>query len=88
MTNSEDLGYLKATVDQNTQQITALTEMFSAHAEKEEKRTDEIMEHIQGLKDELNMYKAVIRVVKVVGATALLILTLKLGSIESLWKDM
>lgn len=87
MGHDEEYGYLKATVENNTLQVERLTDMFMEHAKKEEERTEEIMVQIQALKDELNVYKTIVRVGKVIGSIAILILTLKFGEIEDLWKS-
>ena len=49
---------------------------------------EETRKSVQELKDDVNMYKHIIRVVKALGATAVLILTLKFGDISALWEDL
>lgn len=84
--DKEDLGYLKATVDQNSKQIETLLKMFEEHIRHDELKTDVIMKQIDAIRDELDMYKLVARILKLVGASVVLILTLKFGDIGSLWR--
>jgi len=60
--------------------------MFEKHAYHEEESIKELTRSVQDLRDEINTYKTVIRVIKAIGATAILVLTLKFGDIEELWK--
>lgn len=83
----EVLGYLRASVERNSAQMEHLTQMFIKHAEVESERTEEIMEKLQVMRDELNMYKTAIRVVKALGWTAAFILAFKFGEIGDLWKE-
>ena len=85
--NDEDLGYLKATADRNMKQIDSLVEAFEKHAKVTEERTEEIMDKLQVMRDELNMYKTAIKVAKALGWTAAFVLAFKFGDIPDLWKD-
>lgn len=84
--SDEVLGYLRATVENSAKRIEELADRFSALDEKMDQRDEEIKEQIQGLRDELNIYKVVIKVLKALGWTFLAIITLKLGDITQIWK--
>ena len=83
----EVLGYLRASVERNSAQMEHLTQMFIKHSEGEAERTEEIMEKLQVMRDELNMYKTAIKVVKALGWSAAFVLAFKFGEIPDLWKD-
>ena len=85
--DDQELGYLKAVVEQNSKAVERLEAAFLEYAKKEEENNKEISNQIQKLCDEVNMYKIIIRVMKVLGGIAILILTLKLGDIANLWEN-
>lgn len=85
--DEHELGYLKATVEQNNRAIQELKSAFLEYARKEEENTKQLREDIQKLSDEVNMYKIIIRIAKFLGGVAILLLTLKLGDIANLWEN-
>lgn len=84
----EEYGYLKATVEANSAAIKELTTLMKEHAEDEKENISSVKSQIQGLRDELNTYKTVVRVLKAIGASAVLVLSWKLGDIATIWKNM
>lgn len=80
-------GYLNATVDRNSQDIRELKRIIESHIESQNGDIKELSENLQKVVDELNIYKAGIRLLKLLGASALLILTFKFGDISSIWGD-
>lgn len=85
--DEQELGYMKATIEQNTKEINRLAQMFETHAKKTEDNTEEIKVCMRQLRDELNTYKTIIRVLKALGWTAVFILAFKFGNIAELWED-
>lgn len=82
-----DDGYTRALVEANVNAIKELKEEMKLQRKEAAERDSRIEQSILELKDELNVYKTVIKVVKLLGATALLILTLKFGDISQLWSN-
>lgn len=85
--DEHELGYLKASVEQNNRSIQELKSAFLEYARKEEENNKKLREDIQKLSDEVNMYKIIIRIAKFLGGVAILLLTLKLGDIANLWEN-
>ena len=85
--DEHELGYMKASMEQNRKEIARLTQMFEAHAKRSADDTEEIKVCMRQLRDELNTYKTIIKVLKALGYTAILILTLKFGDISDIWKS-
>lgn len=82
-----DDGYTRALVEANMGAIKELKEEMKLQRKEAAERDSRIEQSILELKDELNVYKTVIKVVKLLGATSLLILTLKFGDISQLWSN-
>ena len=82
-----NVGYLLASVERNTKQIDRLVRLFEKHAQQEEARSLSLRDEIQSMKDELNVYKTAIKVVKLIAWTAACILAFKFGDISDLWED-
>jgi predicted RecB family endonuclease len=83
--SDEELGYLKATVEQNSETLAELKDMFKEHARKEQETTEELAARIHKLHEDVNVYKTVIKVLKALGWTAAFILAFKFGDIPELW---
>lgn len=81
-----DYGYMKATVEQNTREIGRLARLLEEHSKKSEANTEEIKVCMRQLRDELNTYKTIIRVIKLIGTSTLLILAFKFGDVTELWR--
>lgn len=85
--DEQELGYMKATVEQNTKEISRLAVLLEKHAKKTESDTEEIKVCMRQLRDELNTYKTIIRILKALGWTAVFILAFKFGDIADLWEE-
>ena len=85
--DEHELGYMKATMEQNTKEIGRLAQMLEDHAKKTEANTEEIKVCMRQLRDELNTYKTIVRVLKALGWTAIFILAFKFGDIADLWEN-
>jgi hypothetical protein len=86
-TKEGNVGYLMASVERNTKQIDRLVGLFEKHAQQEEARSVRLKEEIQSMRNELNMYKTVIKVTKALGLTAACLLAFKFGDISDIWGD-
>lgn len=84
----EELGYLKAQVENTAKSQERQEENQRRMWEELKAMREETRKSVQELKDDVNMYKHIIRVVKALGATAVLVLTLKFGDISALWEDL
>ena len=84
--DEHELGYMKATVEQNTKEISRLAELLETHVKKTQEDTEEIKVCMRQLRDELNTYKTIIRFLKALGWTAAFILAFKFGDIAELWE--
>lgn len=82
-----ELGYMKAIVEQNTKEISRLAKMLETHAKKAEADTEEIKVCMRQLRDELNTYKTIIKILKALGWTAVFVLAFKFGDIAELWES-
>jgi hypothetical protein len=82
----EDIGYLKGKVESNSASIDRLVEVFTQHIEKQDENTKAVNEALQAIRDELSVYKAVVRVIKFIGAVALAVVTFQFGDIDELWE--
>ena len=85
--DEHELGYMKATVEQNTKEISRLAVLLEKHVKKTEADTEEIKVCMRQLRDELNTYKTIIRILKALGWTAVFILAFKFGDIAELWEE-
>jgi uncharacterized protein YqfB (UPF0267 family) len=83
-TIDEDIGYIKAKLEDNKEDIKALALMLEDHARKEEMHLQELRESIEHVKDELTIYKTIVKTLKAVAGITIAILTWKFGDIPGL----
>mgnify|MGYP000011708625 CR=1 FL=1 len=84
--SDEDIGYMRARVDQNSQDIKEIKGLIRAQTIAQAKNTKELTDNLKKVTDELSVYKAIIRLAKLMGASALLVMTFKFGDVSSLWQ--
>lgn len=90
--NNEDIGYLKARMEDIAKQQERILEGQKNHGEDDLAAHARIYEQIkalserqQSLADELSLYKTIYRGIKWLGALIILLVTLKFGDIPKLF---
>lgn len=83
--HSHELGYLRALVESNIRANSELKDEFRDWKEESAKQNEATRAAIQSLKDELNIYKVAVRLVKVVGLILGAMLTFKFGDLSNIW---
>lgn len=84
--SDEDIGYMRARVEQNTRDIKEIKRLIRAQTMAQAENTKELTDNLKKVTDELSVYKAVIRLAKLLGASALMVMTFKFGDLSSLWQ--
>lgn len=87
MSREEEFGMMKATIDNNRDDIQEIKGLLKDHIKEQKQTNNEIRMALSNMRDELNIYKVVWSFVKLVGASALLVLTFKFGDVSSLWRN-
>lgn len=85
--DEHDLGYMKATVEQNTVHIGEIKALLQKQHEENKNFRLEMRAELQAIRDEVNVYKTVIKLAKLLGYTAAFVLTLKFGDVIDLWRN-
>lgn len=81
---AEDIGYIKASLENNSKSIDKLVAAFEEHSASDKIAKQEIKEDIQELKDEVSLYKTAIKFLKVSIAAILVLTTMSFGDIVKL----
>lgn len=85
-TSSEELGYIKAKLEEYSEDIKDIKANIKEHTEQEMLHTQDISSTLKELQKELDMYKTVVWTVKAIGASIILVLAFKFGDIGALWR--
>lgn len=82
-----DEGYNRALAEANLRAIQQLADEVRQNRKDLLETKESLSAQIQSMKDELNVYKTIIKVVKAIGMTVAFVLAFKFGDIEQLWRD-
>lgn len=85
--DAEEFGYLKASVENNTKMLSSLSDMMKGHMKEEREKREELQKELTEIKEDINLYKTVIKIMKALAGTAVFILAFKFGDIADLWED-
>lgn len=84
---SEDIGYMKAMIEENARNTAHLIASLRDHNKKDEEFHDNIMAALAQVREEVSAYKMIIRGIKISFAVVVAVLTFKFGDIASLFKS-
>ena len=83
---TEEIGYIKATVETNKEDVKELKELVKEFINRQENKEEDLKNQIRGIEDQLNLYRHFVWFIKALSWTCVFILAFKFGDIESLWK--
>lgn len=88
VSQAEEYGELKATVANNAETISKLSDSLERYINASEEKDEMLKEEIHKIHEEIVAYKTFVRVVKGLGAIVILVATLKFGDVVDVWRSM